>query len=450
MKILSLVTILALLFFGCSPIGPSDNTNDASSSVCGDGVVQGAEECDLSDQVGLTCADFGLGSGDLACTDACVVDLSGCSGCGNDVCEPEENLQTCPQDCGAKRIAVGAGLSCAVLKDGASYCWGGGTSGQLGNGLFENTIVPVRTQLDDTAELVSAAGVHACAINVNNGLYCWGEGSIIGDPNAVTTAVPREIVEAGEVQDVSAGTEGGCAVSSAGSVYCWGSGSMSGIGTSDHSYSPVHVQSLPGTAQQISCGASHCCALLDDGEVWCWGSNSNEQLGISGVGESLLPTQADVQGNIVQVEAGSHHTCSLDSDGRVNCWGANQASQCGLPSSGNPVPPQNEVVLGEAAAKISAGSLHTCVVTVLGSAWCWGGYEWNEYHGQLGHGGTESSDSPVRVYELSNATDISAGESHTCAVSAGQIYCWGSNNYGELGTSESIQQSLIPVLVEFQ
>jgi alpha-tubulin suppressor-like RCC1 family protein len=41
-------------------------------------------------------------------------------------------------------LAIGYGHACALLVDGDIWCWGRGEAGQLGNGAFANSLVPVR------------------------------------------------------------------------------------------------------------------------------------------------------------------------------------------------------------------------------------------------------------------------------------------------------------------
>ncbi|MFC1482192.1 DUF4215 domain-containing protein [Myxococcota bacterium] len=59
---------------------------------CGDGILNGVEQCDATDLGGGTCEEFGYYGGTLACTEICSYDLSGCTGrCGNDIAEGEED-----------------------------------------------------------------------------------------------------------------------------------------------------------------------------------------------------------------------------------------------------------------------------------------------------------------------------------------------------------------------
>ena len=48
-------------------------------SVCGNGILEGGEECDNSDFNGYTCANYGHDTGSLACNVDCTVDSSNCS-----------------------------------------------------------------------------------------------------------------------------------------------------------------------------------------------------------------------------------------------------------------------------------------------------------------------------------------------------------------------------------
>lgn len=68
-----------------------------------------------------------------------------------------------------------------------------------------------------------------------------------------------------------------------------------------------------------------------------------------------------------------------------------------------------------------------------GSVFCWG----ENNYGQLGNGTSESSPTPVEVTGLSGATALGAGSTHRCAVADGKAYCWGYNGEGQLGNGNT-------------
>ena len=94
--------------------------------------------------------------------------------------------------------------------------------------------------------------------------------------------------------------------------------------------------------------------------------------------------------------------------------------------------------------QISAGESHTCAVTTTGGVKCWG---YNS-SGQLGNGTRTSSAVPVQVSGLTTGvTSIAAGSAHTCAVNGdGVAKCWGYGEMSQLGPLSTIYQTT-PVVV---
>ena len=101
---------------------------------------------------------------------------------------------------------------------------------------------------------------------------------------------------------------------------------------------------------------------------------------------------------------------------------------------------------GVSFQSITAGYAHTCALTTTGQAYCWG---MNQY-GQLGNNSATDSRIPVAVQMPAGVSfqSITAGIVHTCALTTeGKAYCWGINQYGQLGNN-STTNSRIPVAVQ--
>jgi len=83
----------------------------------------------------------------------------------------------------AKAIAVGYGYSCAVLVDGAIWCWGDHAGGQLGAGYLANSATTGFAQVLGITDAVaiSAGQQHACAVLDGGYVQCWGRAPGLGN-----------------------------------------------------------------------------------------------------------------------------------------------------------------------------------------------------------------------------------------------------------------------------
>jgi alpha-tubulin suppressor-like RCC1 family protein len=169
---------------------------------------------------------------------------------------------------------------------------------------------------------------------------------------------------------------------------------------------------------------------------------------------------ADHRGPYKYVAVGQNHTCALTVSNEIRCWGDNFAGQLGAPSPScgfrdcSPVPIAVQCPTGEVCKfrALAAGGDHTCAVDTNGKAWCWG------EDGSLATGDSSLGALPNHTHRRIPAfTDhgvaadfvaIDTDFSHTCAVSAAQdVFCWGSNNFGQLGAPLAIPSATRAQLV---
>jgi len=185
------------------------------------------------------------------------------------------------------------------------------------------------------------------------------------------------------------------------------------------------------TFASLAVGSAVACGITSDAQGYCWGGG--DPLVVPGGlrFRSLSPGRRDALNPYYE------HTCGVAVDGTAWCWGADDGGQLGTastlttcyndyPCSATPVP-----VAGAARfAAITAGGIHTCALTVDGTAYCWGNNTW----GQLGDSSTVSREQPMPVHGAPPLANIVAGADYTCGLtSAGAAFCWGHNHTGQLG-----------------
>lgn len=230
------------------------------------------------------------------------------------------------------------------------------------------------------------------------------------------------------------------------------SGDLSGLCVGDTGQDGGVTPTICLDIKEMALGNAHTCVRATGDNVYCWGENSNGQLGDDSFVPSSEPGPVVALPGATQLSAGSSHTCALGNEGHVWCWGVNSNGEIGDggTSSGRyarPLP--TAVSMLNNATAISAGSNHSCAVRGDGSASCWG----RNSSGQLGTGNKLTAYAPVPVAAagdatfatpLAEVTAIAAGSAHSCAIAAGKVVCWGQGSNGQLGDG-LMAESLAPV-----
>ncbi len=346
--------------------------------------------------------------------------------------------------------------------------------------------VIVSTLASPSSLTTVTAGLNGyCARLSFGGVDCWGLNNFgdLGNGTKTNSAVPVAVTGISNAVAVTANGNGAsyCAVLSTGGVKCWGYSGNGELGDGNTtgpsacangdpcSLTPVSVLGVTNAVALASTGVPNLgylgsyCALLSGGGIDCWGWNNFGDLGTGSTGgvdcsHGCNATAHAVTGitnatAIIGYQADFGY-CAVLATGGVDCWGANSYGELGsgttIASSDVPVTVSG---ISDASA-LTSGLDSVCARRTGGGIDCWG-----DNGGQLGNGTTVSySDVAVPVTGITNATSVNAPlpATHTgagysgsyCAVlSTGSVKCWGSDNYGVLGDNNGINGAFVPVTV---
>jgi alpha-tubulin suppressor-like RCC1 family protein len=310
---------------------------------------------------------------------------------------------------GASQLAVGNAHACTINNVGAAYCWGGGQEGQLG------------------IQLGAMIG--------------YGSGAVLGpkDPNSYYgTLAPVAF------SSIVAGGNSTCGLAAAG-VYCWGF---------EGDYTKPGFMSIPNLVvtpnnysysgfSQLAIGTGHVCGYIGFAQqVLCWGADAFGQAGsdpasafyFPGTNQVMFAMNTGITTGAARITAGAEFTCADMNGGSVQCFGRNSSGQLGVAPTWFSAAPVT--VSGATGLHgVVAGAQHACALDANSEAWCWG----YNYWGMVGNGTWSYNTSTAQKvagistgYQTFGATvkfrALAAGAEHN------HIYCWGHNNYRQLGT----------------
>lgn len=312
-----------------------------------------------------------------------------------------------------KAISAGDTSACAIASDNLAYCWGLGTNGQLGNNGTASSNVPVA--VDTTGVLatrtitsLSVGGSTVCAIANNNLGYCWGLGTSgqLGNAGNASSSVAVAVSTAGvlnakTLKAIDVGGTHVCAIASDNLGYCWGEGTSGQLGNAGNAASNVAVAvTVTGTAmagttlKSISSGGTHTCVIASNSLGYCWGLGTSGQLGNNGSATSNVAVAVNTAGvlsgkTLKVISSGDAHSCTEASDSLAYCWGDDTYGQLGNGASGSSLVPgavdTSGALAGQTISSIVAShGQYTCALADNLQMYCWG----DDTYGQLGNKAT--------------------------------------------------------------
>ncbi|MEZ4233757.1 MAG: hypothetical protein R3B89_31570 [Polyangiaceae bacterium] len=328
-----------------------------------------------------------------------------------------------------------------------------------------------------STDLEVVAGTSSSCALQDGEIECWGSLDFsLENHDAPVQVTPRVVEIPGEVVSVSVGGHHWCAITADRSAWCWGMNNQAQVGhvASDHE-GPTRITSLDGRVAQLDAGSFSSCALTLDGEVYCWGYTA---LGVVPGGDDEKVSEPRlIEGfvePVIQVEVGNTRACALTRSGAVKCWGY-QALEDTLATAPQPfqlvqlpslesgvarllpmrerlscvlmldatvrcsgitflpgVAPSQVVELPAARGVVDggAGNGFACLLDTEGTVACLG-------RADLGRLGVEPPQAEAladfQFPRIEGVERISVGDAHVCVQNASGPYCWGSNEYAQLG-----------------
>jgi alpha-tubulin suppressor-like RCC1 family protein len=210
----------------------------------------------------------------------------------------------------------------------------------------------------------------------------------------------------------------------------------------------------------MAAGTIHSLASKSNGRMWTWGQQLNGRLGNNAMTSLVVSTPASIAGVYSSVSGGLAHSLTISptfgnlSDS-VFAFGSNSKGQLGqnegttLTQSGNPLPVKVQWA-SEAPSNlsdcrsVSAASEYSAALTHAGEVFTWG----NQTQGRLGSGRSSGNYKfGTRVVKANPATPVTylgqivkvqVAEAHSLAVGAsGAVWGWGDAAFGQLGQGDT-------------
>ncbi|MCO4760362.1 MAG: hypothetical protein KC502_02585 [Myxococcales bacterium] len=343
---------------------------------------------------------------------------------------------------------------CALRHDGTMACWGRNSDSQAGDGGSKVNKPQVIKDLGSVKQM--AVGFdHSCGLRTDGKLYCWGAnnyaqhgtGSSSGDEEEATFAKAVPLLSG-----VWAGYRRTCGQDLSKKMWCWGfgpSGERGDGSTSLHGKKPGLVKGLPADAlTQVDVRSRRSCVVTVKGQLWCWGQNNNKDVSSKSTTTISVATLRKAPTAVKFVGGGRYTLCAVAGLGNQGlCWGSNNDGQAGVGVNTSPiVTPKLLAGVSVKPLAFSGGRRHLIILGNDGKVYAAGSGK----NGELGNGATGEVNKLVASTAFTQTYVKAIGfDQSTCVLGTdGEIYCVGSNGYGQLGHGKNMWGDVkVPVKV---
>jgi len=307
---------------------------------------------------------------------------------------------------GVIAIAAGGNHSLFVKSDGSLWVMGDDTYGQLGDGHvygvngYLGTNAPEQITVASNVTAVAAGSSHSLFRESDGSLWAMGLNSSgqLGDGTTNNSLVPKKIVPSG-VLKIAAGDAFSLFTARHNSIgltttELWTMGDNTygqlgnGNGYSDYTNVPVKILStllVLDAVTTIAGGNAHSLLIKGDGSLWAMGYNHYGQLGDGKVDPGLFNStnlpQLIVTGNVTAIAGGSTASLFVKGDGSLWGMGNGYAGQLGDGSYVAADTNRPEMIVSSNVTAVASRGGHTLFIKG-GSLWGMG----LNTSGQLGDG----------------------------------------------------------------
>lgn len=364
------------------------------------------------------------------------------------------------------QVAAGTDFSVALKADGTVWTWGSNDYGQLGNGVYNGSVV-YPTKIDSLTGIkkIAAAGQFAVALKTDGTVWTWGrnDNGQLGNDTTDNSNVPVQVLKGEQngnidekvyLEDIVAIAAGSIsdnrgfvlALSSDGSVYGFGSNEWRQLNSENKEYHKTPVITPVAKAVDVAAGhGSTSYALTSNGSMYAWGKNNMYEYGSGSWSNTSTLTLVPLPNRVMSIGAGDQNgmaitywlTASAAPKTATYAWGNNAYNSISAQNSAQISTPKD--LLGRTDSILLGGGNAIYVIDKDGGLKTSG----LGNYGQLSNGqqsGSNSTDFFFEAIRNDNTTvddaigaASSVGGTHTLFIDdKGSVWSVGNNTMSQL------------------